>query len=213
MGLTDTSEVLLSGMRAALSAWSSHLDDSGDQLHWLLQLTLAQTGLGGDSTVADVTEGIPEAARKEVLAQFHMALDYWDDIRYAALEPVTQLWGTIVNGLRVSAGSDRASDTQKRVFEFSDDSLLAFLRAARERMEVADHLYHAFKAMPAPECQALAALLNVHVDMPLDSESMRRLVRLLDHEGPMSEEEREYLASLQKTHLVNAAFRGLRGCA
>ncbi len=213
MELTDTSEVLLSGMRAALSAWSGHPDVSDDSLYWVLQLTLAQTGLGGERTVSDVASDIPEASRDKRLAQFRLALDYWDDIRYSALEPVTQLWGTIVNGLRVSAGSDRASETQKAVFEFADESLLAFLRAVRERMEVADKLYHAFKAMPAPECQALAALLNVHVDVRLDTESMCRLVRLLDDEGPMSEEEREYLASLQKTHLVNAAFRGLRGHA
>ena len=120
---------------------------------------------------------------------------------------------TVVNGLRVSAASDRATDTQKDVFAYEDTSLLNFLRAARERMEVADQLYHAFKAMPAPECQALAALLNVHVDVPLDVETMCRLVRLLDHEGPMSDEEREYLTSLSKTSLVNAAFSGLRGNA
>jgi hypothetical protein len=38
-------------------------------------------------------------------------------------------------------------------------------------------------------------------------------VRLLDHEGPMSREETEALNSLSTTHLVDAAFRGLRAHA
>ncbi len=80
-------------------------------------------------------------------------------------------------------------------------------------MEVADALYHAVKAMPAPECQALAALLNVHVDARIDATTMVRLVRLLDHEGPVSPEETEALASISNTHLVDAAFSGLRAHA
>ena len=47
-------------------------------------------------------------------------------------------------------------------------------------------------------------------DSDLDVETMVRLVRLLDHEGPMSPEEQAYLTSLTPTSLVDAAFAGLR---
>jgi hypothetical protein len=123
------------------------------------------------------------------------------------------LWGTIVNALRVAADSARATDEQKQVFEFSKEALVDFFHSARARMEVADGLYHAYRAMPAPECQAMAALLNVHVDARLDADVMCRLVRLLDHEGPMTPEENRDLEALANTRLVNASFRGLRGCA
>src|SRR6185503_4212695 len=112
-----------------------------------------------------------------------------------------------------AAQSGRATDVQKKTFDFPAASLVTFFLSARDRMEVADSLYHAFKAMPAPECQALGALLNVHVDARLDAGTMIRLVRLLDHEGPMSPEEMEDLAAISKTHLVDAAFSGLRAHA
>jgi hypothetical protein len=213
MALTDVSEILLTGMKAALDTWKGRLNGTPDTLYWVLRLTLAETGLGDGVTPAEVRSKVPDEVKDLVEKRFRAAADYWDDVRYATLEPVTQLWGTVVNALRVRAGSDRATDTQKQVFDYDDSSLVNFLRSGRERMEVADQLYHAFKAMPAPECQALAALLNVHVDVPLDAETMCRLVRLLDHEGPMSDEEREYLTSLSNTNLVNAAFSGLRGNA
>ena len=66
---------------------------------------------------------------------------YWGDVRYAALEPVTQLWGTVVNAVRVAAQSGRATEVQKRVFEFPIVALVRFFQAARERMEVADSLH------------------------------------------------------------------------
>ena len=37
-----------------------------------------------------------------------------------------------------------------------------------------------------------------------------RLVRLLDHEGPMTPEEQAYLESITPTTLVDAVFSGLR---
>lgn len=207
---TDTSEILLRGMRSALDAWSRRLNGHPEPLYWVLRLQLADTGLGENGSVEAVMESIPEQHRAAVDGLFKRNRDYWHDVRYASLEPVTQLWGTIVNGVRVVADSDRATEGQKRVFNYQGESLVAFFRACRERMEVADELYHAFKAMPAPECQALAALLNVHVDAPLEYETMCRLVRLLDHEGPMSAEEHQDLATLTNTSLVSATFRGLR---
>ena len=206
---TDTSEILLRGVRATLESWASRLNGEPAPLHWILRMTLAETGLDGPS-VDSVVASIPADIRKDVVKQFRLTCEYWDDVRYATLEPITQVWGVIVNGLRVAADSSRATDGQKRIFNFSTTDLVTFFRAARDRMEVADELYHVFKAMPAPECQALAALLNVHIDARLDEETMCRLVRLLDHEGPMSEEEQADLASLSATHLVNAAFTGVR---
>jgi hypothetical protein len=213
MGHTDVSKILLNGMSSALETWKGRLNGSPDTLFWVLRINLAETGLIDGPTPERVRGEVPAELSDVVERRFRAGMGYWADVRYASLEPVTQLWGTVVNGLRVVAGSDRATDTQKQVFDYEEGSLLNFLRAARERMEVADQLYHAFKAMPAPECQALAALLNVHVHVPLDVETMCRLVRLLDHEGPMSDEEHEYFASLSNTHLVDAAFRGLRGSA
>jgi hypothetical protein len=59
----------------------------------------------------------------------------------------------------------------------------------------------------------MAALLNVHVDARLDETIMCRVVRLLDHEGPMTPEETNALQALSNTSLVDATFRGLRGSA
>lgn len=210
----DTSEILLRGMQTALDAWSSKLESAPEHLYWVLRLQMAEHGFDGFVSVADVTAQIPADIREEVVERFRQAGGYWDDIRYAALEPVTKLWGTIVNATRVAASSDRATAVQREVFVYPMDSLVAFFRAARERMAVAEELHNAFKAMPAPECQALGALLNVHVEGRLEADAVGRLVRLLDHEGPMSEEEQHALTSLAaSTKLVDAAFSGLRSNA
>jgi hypothetical protein len=209
-GLTDTSEILVRGVKATLESWAARLGGSSDRLYWLLRLQLAETGLVDGATVADVRNQVPPDLRDQALRDLEETTAYFDDVRYTALEPITKVWGTVVNSLRVAAASDRATEVQKRVFSHDAASLVDFFRAARDRMEVADELYHAYKAMPAPECQALAALLNVHVDAGVDSDTMCRLVRLLDHEGPMSEAERHDLQSIQSTRLVDAAFRGTR---
>ncbi len=209
---TDTSEILLRGVRSTLEAWAPKQGDH-EVLYWVLRLQLAETGLADGATVADVTERIPAPVRSAAVEQFRAATEYFDDVRYAALEPITQVWGTLVNAARVAADSARATAVQKRVFAVPVETLVSFFRAARERMEVADELFHVFKAMPAPECQALAALLNVHVDARLDGETLCRLVRLLDHEGPMSAEEQADLQAISNTRLVHAAFTGLRANA
>lgn len=207
---TDTSEILLRGLRATLDVWSARQAASADPLFWVLNLQLANSGLVQGLSLGDVAGGLPQEARDTIMRRYRATEAYFDDIRYAALEPITKLWGTVVNSLRVAADSQRATEVQKPVFGFGADALVSFFRAARDRMEVADELYHAFKAMPAPECQALAALLNVHVDANLDSDTLCRLVRLLDHEGPMTLQEQEILATLTATKLVDAAFSGLR---
>lgn len=211
MGLTDTSEVLFEGMRSALETWESKQGGAGHALYWTLTAKIAEIeGADIRAALAGIDD---ESLRREVAERRRAADGYWDDVRYSALEPVTQLWGTIVNAVRVSADSDRVTDVQRGIFDYPADSLVAFFRAARDKMEVADGLYHCFKAMPAPECQALAALLNVHVDAPLEAAVMRRLVRLLDHEGPMSREEATDLEALTNTSLVGAAFAGSRRSA
>jgi hypothetical protein len=208
MNVADTSKILLDGAQAVLDQWGSRHGADRDPLYWVLRLQLAE--IAGDD-LSRVEQAMPEEIRDEVSRRRGQVREYFDDVRYVALEPVVALWGTVVNSLRVAANTDRATKVQKEVFAFSRDSVLAFFQAARERMAVADSLYHAYKAMPAPECQALAALLNIHVDARLDVDSMCRLVRLLDHEGPMSAEEARTLSALTNTSLVDATFRGLRG--
>jgi hypothetical protein len=207
MALPDLSRVLFDGMQATLEVWNSKYGGPQFPLYWLLRIKSSQFETADERAAA---ARVPDTAREVVMDLHRRAERYWSDVRYASLEPITMLWGTIVNALRVAANSDRATDSQRDVFAYSLDSLVAFFRSARDRMEVADHLYHVFKAMPAPECQALAALLNVHVDAQMDAHTLCRLVRLLDHEGPMSEREHQDLAALSNTHLVDAAFRGLR---
>ncbi len=209
MALADTSLILFDGMRSALDSWAARFQGERELLYWLLRVKVSE--IAGDTYREE--SRVPQDLRGPLSALRQRTDAYWGDIRYAALEPVTQLWGTIVNAVRVAAQSGRATDVQKKTFDFPAPSLVTFFLAARDRMEVADSLYHAFRAMPAPECQALGALLNVHVDARLDAGTMIRLVRLLDHEGPMSPEETEDLAAISKTHLVDAAFSGLRAHA
>ncbi len=208
MTLTDTSKILQGGAEFVLEQWGTRQGAENDHLYWVLKLQLAD--IVGDD-VRRVHQSIPADIRDEVIRRRAQVREYFDDVRYVTLEPVVALWGTVVNSLRVAADSDRATGVQKQVFAFSRESVLTFFHCARERMEIADSLYHAYKAMPAPECQALAALLNVHVDARLDVDSMCRLVRLLDHEGPMSSEESRTLSRLANTSLVDATFRGVRG--
>jgi hypothetical protein len=126
------------------------------------------------------------------------------------LDPITQVWGVLVNALRVASGAE-VTALQRETFAFSVGSVVTFFQAARDRMEVADALHHVFRPMPAPECQTLAALFNVHVPAKIDEKSIARIVRLLDAEGPLTAEEQEAVAVLTDTGLIQAAFRGLRG--
>lgn len=211
MGLSDVSETLRSCMEATLDVWSARFTGERESLYWVLRAISAQAAGASPVHLGALLERVPADLAGEVRERLEETRAYWDNIRYASLDRVTQLWGTVVNALRADADSPIATDAQKRVFAFPADSLVALFRAARERMEVADQLHHAFKPMPAPECQALAALCNVHVDAPLDVDLMRRLVRLLDGEGPLSEAESADLATLSNTSLVDATFRGSRG--
>lgn len=216
---TDPSDILLDGLRAGLDRWAARDGRSAPPLYWVLRLQLAETGLEPGASPGDVLARVPEASRDDVQRRFRAATAYFDDIRYAALAPVAQVWGTVVNAMRVAAASNRATTGQKQVFDFGADAVAALFRALRADVDGASALHRAFRSMPAPELQAMAALLNVDLDRSpgrsngeseLDADTMVKLVRLLDHEGPMSPEEQAYLESLTPTTLVDAAFTGLR---
>ena len=215
----DTSNVLFRGLRAGLDRWAAREGNAVEPLYWVLRMQIAETGLEPGVSPGDVVARIPESARDEVQRAFRAATGYFDDIRYAALSPVAQVWGTVVNALRVAADSNRATAVQRQVFAFAPASVTKLFRALRADVAGADALHRAFRSMPSPECQAMAAILNVDLDRSpgrsggdseLDTETMVRLVRLLDHEGPMSPEEQAYLESLTPTTLVEATFSGLR---
>lgn len=216
----DTPNVLLQGLRAGLDRWAARDGNTVDTLYWVLRLQLAETGLDPGTSPIDVLARVPDDRRDDVQKAFRATTSYFDDIRYASLAPIAQVWGTVINAVRVVADSSRATAASREVFTFSADSVTKLFRALRAEVTIADACHNAFQAMPAPECQALAALLNVDLDRSpgrsgvgeseLDAEIMVRLVRLLDHEGPMSADEQAYLASLAPTSLVDAAFSGLR---
>ncbi len=215
----DTPHVLLQGLRSGLDKWAARDGNTVDTLYWCLRLQIAETGLDPGTSPIDVLARVPDERRDEVQKAFRGIVSYFDDIRYASLAPIAQVWGTVINAVRVVAESSRATAVSREVFAFSAEAVTKLFRALRAEVTVADECHRAFQSMPAPECQALAALLNVDLDRSpgrsgadseLDSEIMVRLVRLLDHEGPMSTEEQAYLASLAPTSLVDAAFAGLR---
>jgi len=217
--MTETANVLLQGLREGLDRWAARDGNDVEPLYWVLRLQLAETGLEPGASPGDVLARVPEEHRDEVARRFKAATGYFDDIRYAALAPVTQVWGTVVNAMRVAANSNRATPVQRQVFAFSPISVVKLFGALRGDVAAAHGLHRAFGAMPAPELQAMAALLNVDMDRSpgrgngentLDVETMTRLVQLLDHEGPMSPEEQAYLQSITPTQLVDAAFSGLR---
>ena len=215
----DTSELLLKGLRAGLDRWAARDGSSAETLYWVLRMQLAETGLETGASPGDVLARAPAESREEIQRSFRAATGYFDDIRYAALSPVAQVWGTVVNSLRVAADSNRATPGQRQVFAYPAATVAKLFRALRADIQLADAMHRAFRAMPAPECQTVAALLNVDLDRSpnrsngeseLDADTLVRLVRLLDHEGPMSPEEQAYLTSLTPTSLVDAAFAGLR---
>lgn len=194
-------------MSAVLEGFRDAHDGALDSFYWVLRLKQAELEDGLDIALRMV----PPTLKVQVL-QAHRAINaYFDNVRYAMLDPVTQVWGTLVNSMRVAAAVESATPRQRATFVFPAESIVKFFVAARDTPEVADALYHAFKPMPAPECQALAALFNVHVGAKLDAESLVKIVRLIDAEGPLADDDHEAIAVLTNTGLIHAAFRGLRG--
>lgn len=193
-------------MSAVLEAWRDRHDGAREPFYWILRLKQAEVEDGLDIAL----RAVPPTLKVQVLKAHRAITAYFDNVRYAMLDPVTQVWGTLVNAVRVAAGAESTTALQRSTFAFPVESILSFFIAARDRHEVADALYHLFKPMPAPELQALAALFNVHVAARLDARSLVDIVRLLDGEGPLTEGDQHAIDVLTETGLIHAAVRGLR---
>ncbi len=109
MALTNTSQLLHDSMTAILGIWHSKYEGASSPLYWLLRVQEADIS-GRD--VATVLSEIPDAEVKENVGKLvAQCSEYWADVRYSSLEPVTKLWGTVVNSMRVAAKSDRVTDS------------------------------------------------------------------------------------------------------
>lgn len=200
----SVSQVLSAGLETILDAWQR--EGTPDLFYHTLRIGLAEVA----GQKARASREIPEPHRAEVLRRHRAINRYFDNIRYTALDPLTKVWGTIVNALRVAAEADSVTRAQRETFTFPVDSLVHFLSIARGNMAVCDELAEAFRPMPAPDCQMLAALFNANLLMPATRSTLFQLVRLLAAEGPLTAEENEAFAVLSQTGLVGAAFQGMR---
>src|SRR5215475_1313516 len=116
----SVSIVLSDGLAQVLKTWRDGRGGEEDLLYWALTLKLAQCRSGTAAVLAEV----PAHLSPEVL-RIHRAINqYFDNIRYALLDPLTQVWETLVNALRVSAGVASVTDAQKRTFQFPVKSLV-----------------------------------------------------------------------------------------
>jgi len=209
MNAAHTSEVLRNGLARVLEVWRDRFGGAEDPLFWALKLELADVDLTVDPH--DVAKQVPAGLSAEVMKSHRAVNAYFDNVRYALLDPLTKVWGTLANALRVAANIDSVTERQRQTFMFPAESLATFFRAAHHDIKVADALWHTFKPMPSADCQMLGALFNVHIDVRLDGQTVVNIVRVLGNEGPLTGEESEAFATLKNTGLVNAAFRGLRG--
>src|SRR5262249_61830751 len=101
----SVSTVLSEGLKATLEVWCERLGGQDDLLYWSLQRKLAQTEGG----VERVLKQVPGPLQGEAL-RIHRAINqYFDNIRYALLHPLTQVCGTLVKALRVSAETDTST--------------------------------------------------------------------------------------------------------
>lgn len=154
----------------------------------------------------------PPATSPEARRAYDAIRGYYDNVRYAILSPTAMLWGTVSNALRVAAGVDSVTATQKHAFSFAEASLVAFVRAAHHDTAVSESLCEAFRPMPSASCQTLAALLDPHLDAR-DAQMILAVVRVLGNEGPLTSTEAQAARTLESAGLVGAAFDGIRGRA
>jgi hypothetical protein len=199
---TATSDLLLGGLGRILDLWR---DRAGGADHVLYGVLRAQ--------LADATGAPPPSASAEVTRAHDAIRGYYDNVRYAILSPTAMVWGTLTNALRVAAGIDSVTPTQRATFSFAPESLAAFVRAAHHDGALADALCNAFRPMPAADCQVLAALFDVHVDARLDASAILGVVRVLGNEGPLTSAEAQAARTLESAGLSIAAFAGARGRA
>jgi hypothetical protein len=197
---SDTSEILRAGLARILDLWRDREGGAGDLLHGVLALQLATA-----------RRERPPASSPEVTQAYTAIRGYYDNVRYALLDPTAMIWGTVTNALRVAAGVDSVTALQRSVFSFSADSLAALFRAAHDERSLAEALWRAFRPMPAADCQTLAALLAPQMDARLDGQTVLTLVRVLGNEGPLTLDEAQAMAMLRNIGLIDAAFSGTRG--
>lgn len=197
----DSSDVLRSGLARILDLWRDRGDGARDALCGVLRVQLA------DAMGAAPPSDVPPEVRRA-----HDAIrGYYDNVRYALLDPLAMAWGTVTNALRVAAGVDSVTAAQRAAFAFPPASIAAFFRAAHTELVTAEPLWRAFRPMPAADCQTLAALFNPHMDARLDEPTLLSLVRVLGNEGPVTSEEARAAHTLESAGLISAAFVGIRG--
>lgn len=203
----STSDVLSAGLTEILKVWHARWGGERDLLFWTLQLQLAQSFGQADRAMRYVPGDL-----QEQLSRQHRTINaYYDNIRYALLDPLTQVWGTVVNALRAAADVPSVTPEQRRTFGvYTLDSLATFVRSAHQVPDVCRALREAFRPMPAPDCQALAALFHSNLDMRVEGATLVALVRMLCAEGPLTAAESEALALLRSTGLVAPAYQGMR---
>jgi hypothetical protein len=192
---------LRSGLGRVLDTWRDRFDGANDLLQGVLRLQLS-----------DVMGHTPPATSPEARRAYDAIRGYYDNVRYAILSPTAMLWGTVSNALRVGAGVDSVTPTQKHAFSFPEASLVAFVRAAHHDTAVSESLCEAFRPMPSASCQTLAALLDPQLDAR-DATMILAVVRVLGNEGPLTSTEAQAAQTLEQAGLINAAFSGIRGRA
>src|SRR5215470_13714042 len=109
MPLTELSEILRGGLARILDVWRDQEGGARDPLQGVLRLQLA-------SAAGRRPQGEVDA---EVARAYETIRRYFDNVRYALLNPVAMIWGTVANALRVAAGVDSVTPTQRAVFGFS----------------------------------------------------------------------------------------------
>jgi hypothetical protein len=201
--VTTTSQILSNGLSEILAHWRARHSGERDPLYWLLRLQLARV----DNADRHELERVPEALRADIARRHTAIVAYWDNVRYALLDPLAAVWGTAVNGLRVATNVPSVTPEQKKAFDTSIESVVVFCRSAHES-PACEGLYQAFRPMPAPDCQALAALL--HPNASLDARGIVGLMRMLSAEGPLTEAESEALSVLNDTGLAMHSYHGAR---
>jgi hypothetical protein len=206
MQTRPASKILRDGLSSALDTWYERGSGQNDLFYWTLRMKLAQANGGAEAVLRQV----PSAVASDVLRTHRAINRYFDNIRYALLDPVTQLWGTVVNALRVAADVEGVTGPQRTAFAFPIASLCELLRALQASPRDCEALYEAFRPMPAPDCQVLAALLSPDLDVAFDVDCVIKLVRLLSGEGPLMAQDREAFTVLSHSGLIEAAFRGVR---
>ena len=180
--MNQTSLILSNGLAEILALWAGERDP----FFWLIRLELARAEGRNDAELAKVPSELRARSRGGTRRSRLL-----DNVRYALLDPMAAVWGTVINALRVASGVGSVTPEQKRVFDARMESLLELLRAAHGS-SANEKLYDAFRPMPAPDCQALAALF--HPNARLDEKGIVGLMKVLSAEGPITVAESEAIA-------------------